>query len=486
MRKNHIFSILLTGFLFNAFYGYGQESMILYYLENVPQSNLLNPAMTPRCNGYFGIPGVNTVYVNLQTDISQKFLLQSTDSGTFSLISKFFDYDKFYSKIGKAMTLRNYDNITPINFGFRGKNGYFTFSLSEKIKANITFPADYFRILDKGIPDGSNFDFSKMGINAQIYQEYAFGYSRNLIKNLRVGARLKILQGFYSLKTNFNTFSLNTGTELWDFKAKGDIYSSIPLQIIKKEDGTIDSVKISDEYSDIDPIDLIKNNLFKFSNFGMATDLGAVYDLNRSWSFSASIIDLGFIRWKKDLNSMHFNGAFQYTGLNISGSNIDSIDNAFSGLLDSINYFDGYAGDEKYFTGLGTAIYLGGQYHVNHYFSAGLLSRSVIDKNYFYQEFNLSANLNLYNVLTTNLNYNVAFSGEQYAGFGLGLRLFPLQLYLMLDNIPLTYTHYIVDDSDGIFAPNDLRSFNIMIGLNLIFGANGYQDHPKIDAYSEL
>jgi len=484
MKRKNIFHIFLFATLIIGFQGKAQESSTLYFLETVPQSNLLNPALAPRCNGYFGVPGINAIYMKFQTNVSQKHFLQTTDSGTVSLLSRHFDYDKFYKKVGKGISFKNYTLISPFAIGFRGNKGYYTFSISEKIKSNSFFPTDFFSILDKGISDGSSFDFKGLGINTQFYQEFAFGYSRELISNLRVGARFKILQGFYSVKSSIKTFDLNTTTNLWTFDIEGDMYTSAPLKIIESEEGFIDSIKTNDEYSDKSEVEMILDNLTDFSNRGMAIDIGARYDLNQYWSFSASLIDLGYIRWRKNLNSFHFESEYEYSHPEINIE--DSLNNAFDQILDSVNYFNAQLGNEKYSTGLGTDLYLGGQFHLNHYLSFGLLSHSRFEKNFFHQEFNLSANLNLYRIITTNLNYNIAFSGEQYAGFGLALKILPIQFYLMLDNIPIVYTNYVIDDNERIPAPYDLRSFNFMIGFNLIFGAKGFQDRPKIDAYSEF
>ena len=41
-------------------------------------------------------------------------------------------------------------------------------------------------------------------------------------------------------------------------------------------------------------------------------------------------------------------------------------------------------------------------------------------------------------------------------------------------------------DGEKIFGPNETRAFNVMLGLNIILGAHGYKDSPKIDAYSEF
>ena len=46
-----------------------------------------------------------------------------------------------------------------------------------------------------------------------------------------------------------------------------------------------------------DDIDFDTDNLGP-TGFGMAIDLGATYKLNDEWTFSASLLDLGFISWK--------------------------------------------------------------------------------------------------------------------------------------------------------------------------------------------
>ena len=81
MQKANIKFIIGIGFLLTIARGFAQEPMALYYLETLPQSTLLNPASDPRCNGYFGIPGINTLYFNFQTDVSQKAFFQRSDSG---------------------------------------------------------------------------------------------------------------------------------------------------------------------------------------------------------------------------------------------------------------------------------------------------------------------------------------------------------------------------------------------------------------------
>ncbi len=461
-----------------------QEPMALYYMETIPQSNLLNPAMSPRCNGFFGVPGVNTVYTNFDTDLSTKAFLQQTDSGTVSLLSKFFDYKKFNRIMGNGFNLRNYTAVTPLTLGFRGKNGYFTFALSEKVKVNGVFPTDFFNILDNGLPSGTELDFSDIGVDIQAYQEFAMGYSRNFNNKVKVGARVKLLNGFFSLKTDIKDFTISTSKQVWDIGLDGAIHTNAPLDYYTNENGFVDSVALKIDADDKKSLTRYIIDDVILANRGIAFDLGAVYNYDENWTFSASLIDLGFIRWTKGVNSLVFNGSSEFRGFEIN--NIDSIGALFNEIeIDSLVIFDTQLEQIKYSTDLGTNLYLGAEFNVNHYLSLGLISRTVFDKNYFSQEFNASTNFNLYHILSANLNYNLSLNGENYAGLGLGFSFVPLQFYILFDHLPVTFTRYNVDGKTT-FAPYELRSFNVMVGLNFVFGAKGFVDKPKVDVYSEF
>src|SRR5512145_896765 len=41
-----------------------QQSNSLYFMDGIPQSNQLNPAVQPKCNFYFGFPGLSSFEIN--------------------------------------------------------------------------------------------------------------------------------------------------------------------------------------------------------------------------------------------------------------------------------------------------------------------------------------------------------------------------------------------------------------------------------------
>jgi hypothetical protein len=146
--------------------------------------------------------------------------------------------------------------------------------------------------------------------------------------------------------------------------------------------------------------------------------------------------------------------------------------------------------DEKDFrTAMSPKIYVGVRYKFNHYFSMGLLSRTVFSRYITRQDFNISANLNLYHILTTSVNYTMSINGISSLGTGIALRFGPLQIYTAMDYIPYKISKDVTfadasypDNSTRIpVMPDKLSNFNIMIGINLLFGANGYHDKPMIE-----
>ncbi len=487
------FILVLIGIINVTYSVHAQNPLSLYYLENVPQTVTINPAMIPRATSFFGVPFLSSVYSGVNTDLLGSDMVQEYNGSMVTLLQAGFDYGPLYKRIGKAANLSLYQTVAPLVFGFSGKRGYFVFTWSEKATASMAIPKDVFSILDQGMPDGAEFDFSPFAVNANYYRELSFGYSYKFMNKLRVGIHAKVLQGLAAIKTDIKTFDLNTGKDMWQMKADGTLYMSAPIEIYSDESGVPDSIG---EF-DTDIKSLIDKGLLNFSNPGFGIDIGAVYELNEAWTFSASVNDLGFIHWGGDLNSFNVNGEYDFVGLEVNNDNLDDISTAVDDLMDTLkNAIDLTHGHESFNTELGPEVYLGAKYNVNHYLGFGALSRTAFYKNDFHQEFNTSVNLNLYHVLSTTLNYTFAINGANTIGFGLALRGGPLQFYLASDYLPYAYKNYTLEftseNSNGstsvneytVPGPNKIDNFNLMFGVNIILGANGWRDEPMIDAYS--
>lgn len=463
--------IILIGFMFFMTNAKAQNLLSLYHLENIPQSVIVNPAMTPRANLYIGIPLLNSMHLGLTSDIPVSSLIQSKGGENYTITDARYDYLPLYLKMGRAANFNMALEVAPIVFGFRvNETDYFTFSWREKLNVGIAVPRDLFKIMERGLPDGTNLDLSPLSANVNYYREFSFGYSTELTKKLRLGANVKLLQGIVAGKTNLNKFEVNTSKDEWNLALDGEVYAT-------------DSIKALENM--LNGGGIVDKAVLNFDNLGGAIDLGAVYELNEKWTFSGSVIDLGFIRWKGD-STYTAKGSFAYTGLDVSGGFSSATGDLVDSLKKSVSLKKG--APANFTTVLSPKVFLATKYKVNHYFSLGALSRTTIEKNNIRQEVNVSTNINLYKVLTTSFNYNINFTGANALGLGLGLRFGILQFYFAADYLPHTIYKNITFENvaEVDYLPANINSVNFSMGLNLVFGANGNKDKPVYNTRRQL
>lgn len=452
--------------------------MSLYHLENLPQSQFLNPAHMPRANSFFGMPMANSIYSSLSSDVAFKDVFQKSGPNRWvTPLSQDFDYGKLYKVLGKSLDEDVRASITPIFFGFRINNGYFTFAYSEKVLMHASLPKDLVKFGDVGLPIGTVYDFSTLRVNTMAYRELSFGYARQWNDKLTLGVNLKPLFGHVSASTKIDEFRLNVDVEHYIVSTKGEIRASFPFEVTEDED--------PNKSPEVNVKDMKSKDISKyaksFTNPGLAVDLGAQYKLNDRWWFSASLNNLGAIRWKRDVNTISFEGSYDFEGLNVDTSNYDELGEAAEAVLDSLLEAPVYrTGQNKFSTSLSPIFHAGARYNLTHTVSLGFLSRSVFHKHDFRQDFNLSANLNLYRVFTLNASYNYRIKGSGYAGLGLGWFMGPVQVYLLTDHIPLKYSTIRDDEGNKYPISERLKDVNVMAGINFVFGSKGYRDEPMV------
>ena len=133
----------------------------------------------------------------------------------------------------------------------------------------------------------------------------------------------------------------------------------------------------------------------------MAVDLGGVYKLNDSWTFSAAVVDLGFIKWSNNVQAVNNGEPFEFTGFNdLSVShdyNGETIDDKMDDLGDQFTDFvhlkdEGDQGSRT--TGIGATVNLGAEYTLPSYkkLKFGFLSSTRLQGDFSWTEGRLSAN----------------------------------------------------------------------------------------------
>ncbi|MEE4198048.1 MAG: DUF5723 family protein [Bacteroidales bacterium] len=482
--KKHII-IIISGLLFilDSLNSTAQNSQTLYYMNRIPQSNQMNPAIQPKCNFFFGLPALSSLQVgigNNQYVMSDVIMQHPTQDSLVTFLHPDAEFNKsdFLSKLGNNNSFFQDFQTDLLSFGFRLNSWYFSFNLSEKQSLAINYPTD---LMDFALNGNKNFiyqttDFSNLRVNANFYREYGIGVAKEINSNLFVGVRGKILFGHANIETqNNNQLGLYSSRDSIYIHADAIVNTSSPLIATTNAEGNFDGFEAPAYLENAESDSLIDLALLH-QNMGLGIDLGIYYKPLDDLALSLSIIDLGYIKWDKDVTNLELKGSYSFKGVDVSdeiGAD-ESEEDPFEQALDSLeNSFTVSNQSSGYTTGLGTKIYLGASYFVSPKFDVSFLSRSYIYNNYFNQAFTLSANLRPVNGISASLSYSIMNGTYNNIGLGLVLGGAPLQLYVVTDNV------------SAAFWGHKTSSVNLRFGLNIAFGCKHKknQDKPLLKSY---
>ncbi len=475
--KNKIYYILILIFLFSIDNITAQDPMGLYYMNTIPQSSHLNPAMQPRAHSYISLISVTE---NFKSDAAFKNLVQQNGKEWVLPYHKDYSFRNLKMATGKSLDFHNNIDIGLLGFGFRLGSNYFTFDTKVKTNFNLGIPYDFISVAERGFPNDKTFNLSPLKTNVFGYIETSLGFSREINDNLTVGAKIKPLIGLTAANTKTDNFTLHTSRDYWEVDYNGSVSTSGPFDFtITKDEVTGDYDAKFEFYEDDEIVDYFTS----FDNLGFAADFGVDYKINHRWSVSASLVDFGYIRWKSN-DSYNFNFKYSFDGIEGEGIK-EEFDDELDKILDEIKESFSHAERDNYTTNLAPQLYVGTQFEVTPYFDLGLLSRNIFYKDNFRQDFNISANFQPYSFMSANINYSLRPRGGNGLGTALMFLLGPLQFYTALDYIPTKYSDLYEKGNEeqiGIMFPN-ARNINFKVGLNLIFNRHGYKDRPMLYKY---
>lgn len=461
--------ILLVSYIFILPAGVvsAQHNNTIFWMQGIPQSSYSNPGLQPKAGFYLGLPGVSSVYAG--------FLNRGFAPSDIFAINP--DGSLFINDTTFLANLQNKNHFAPdaqvdiLGFGFRSKRDYFSFNITNKITGQFGYPRDLMALLLRGndyfLSNSIPGDLSGIGLNMSHYHELGIGYSRRWTDNLTAGVRLKALLGLANLNFERNNLQLVTDPDNFALLLASDllINKSLPIQI-----SPIDSIgKPGHElnYEDIDPVDYISNT----QNLGFAIDLGASYKINDYFTVTASMIDLGFIRWNSDVENFAMSGEFEFDGievddffLNEQGTETDP----FNDILDTISdIFEITETTNSYRTALNTKVFASVAFHPTDAHKFGILGRGLFFYGQFIPSFTLSYNWQPIPHLGTSLSYSLINGRFNNVGAGLHLNLGPLQVYTVVDNFW------------PALRPHTLQAATVHLGVNIVTGFRERKDPAK-------
>jgi hypothetical protein len=306
MRKAYISLLLLISFSCLS-----QNKQILYNFTTVPQSLLTNPGSDFKYKYYFGVPLLSGVSLNVGSTGFSAYDLFANNGVDFNI--KLRDVVASTSRKDK-LTLN--EQIELFNGGFKvgdwQNHGYVSFGMYQEFDFISYMPKDLAIMALEGNRDylGKRFDLGDLNLKAEMLSVLHFGYQKDIKENLIVGLRAKIYSSIFNATSTSNSGYIYTipGTTT---AYEQVIYSNLQLN-------TSGVSGYLDENSDVDAASDIKKKTFLGGNLGLGFDLGFTYYPKKNIQITASILDIGFIRHAKEVETFTFKGVYKYEGINPS------------------------------------------------------------------------------------------------------------------------------------------------------------------------
>ncbi len=475
MRK--LFKYLVIAILLVVpWQGSSQQNQTMYFMK-IPQARFMNPAFQNECNFFLGFPGINSTYLGVNNNSLgfNDIIFPGKDAQSDSLITFLhpsYNVDEFLNKLKSVNQISPELHLTEFSMGFWSGENYISVDIAEKFNSHFAFPDDLLILALKGNAafSGSAINLDRLALNVMYYREFALGFSREFMDGLVIGIRAKALFGMADLTINNRQLNIEIDPDnLYAHTINSDVSVNIafPLEVYQDSLGYLDSLEVKEPQ--------IPGFFLDFSNPGGAIDIGATYDINDRFSVSASIIDIGFIRWKSDVTNLTSTGSFLFQGIDVSplfdAYNKGDFNEIADNLLDSlITTFKPRVTNNAYTTWLPMKVYIGGAFNLTEKVHFGVLSKTTFQKSKIWQSFTASANAEVGRFLTTSLSYSIINGTYNNIGFGLGIRGGPFQLYFITDKVIYNFSKYKISGENTILLPSNISSLNFRFGLNLVFG----------------
>src|SRR3970282_7104 len=312
MRKVYLIWLLLLSIACLS-----QNKQILYNFRTVPQSLLTNPGADFKYNYYFGVPLLSGISLNVGSTCLSTYDVFANNGVDFNTKLR----DVLSSTSRKDKVILN-EQIELFNGGFKvgdwQNHAYVSFGMYQEFDFLSYMPKDLAILALDGNRDylGKVFNLGDLNGRTEMLSVLHFGYNKNIRENLVVGMRAKIYSSIFNATSTDNSGYIYTipGTTT---AYEQVIYSNSQLN-------TSGISPYIEEDSDVDAASDIQKKTFLGGNLGLGFDLGFTYYLKENIQITASVLDIGFIKHSKEVESFTYKGLYKYEGINPNFNDSDA------------------------------------------------------------------------------------------------------------------------------------------------------------------
>ncbi|WP_348536969.1 DUF5723 family protein [Flavobacterium hungaricum] len=296
----------------------------MYNFTAIPQSSLVNPGADVSYKFYFGFPVLSGISVN-------------AGSSSFSAYDLFADNGvDFNDKVRNAINTSSRNDKVVANqqlelfsggfrIGGRESRSYISFGLYQEFDFFMYVPKDMALLALDGNKNyiGRSFDLSDLSVKAEVLSVFHVGFHKKVNDKFVYGGRAKIYSSGANATSTKNSGYIYTGQNA----GTPNLYTQIISSDLELKTSGI-STFTKDEYEGNIAKDISHNTFFNGS-LGLGFDAGFTYYIKDNLQLTASIIDVGFIKQSKDIETLTYKGTYQYEGVNPDFMNSDDPENVF-------------------------------------------------------------------------------------------------------------------------------------------------------------
>ena len=188
----------------------------------------MNPAFAPRSN-YVQIPAVGNIGAGVMTNLDIPTFLYPLNGELATFLHPSVSVQQFDKALPNRPHLDAEVSTNLINFGFYTKRkSFWTFDLSVNAGVDVDLPRDLFMFIKKGAgTNGETFNIANVNAYATASVNAALGYSTNVGKGFRVGAKVRFIAPVAYAALNLENVRLTTGSEKWVAQTEGYAYTAM-------------------------------------------------------------------------------------------------------------------------------------------------------------------------------------------------------------------------------------------------------------------
>ncbi len=439
-----------------------------YFSESYIYRHQLNPALANE-DGYFSMPILGSTSLGVGTNFGVKDLIYKRADGSLTtFMNDEVSSREFHNNISKNAMLNAEYDMTILSIGFNTKRAYHTIDFGVHTRLGLTLDKNLLYFM-KDMKSDVTYSFSDTKATGMMWADLAYGQSRDILDNLRVGLKVKALFGLAYADVNMDGTYARFGSDAWLINSKGELNIA--------GGGTMKMKKNSNEmsgYEDFTP---------GLNGFGMAFDLGAVYDFDDlvpGLSASAAVTDLGWLKWDC-AQAASENKQFRFDGFNKlklhdgegtvtngkSGYTDGSLDEQMDRIEDDLEdmaRFDVVSQSTKINESIGATATFGVEYKLPVYpkISFGALYNQRFSKAFGYSEGRLVVNYAPSHIFDLALSGSASSYGSSIGGL--------LNLHVTGFNIFVGIDRFYLGSVNSDMVPLEKCSSSFSLGMNFPFG----------------